>query len=105
MLIIRLQRIGKRHAAQYRLVAAEKSRPVGKKVLKVLGNYHPVSKVLTVSDKESLQKYVDLNVEMSLTVASILKKNGIVKAQVEKPVKEKKTAPKKTAAKKTTKAE
>lgn len=115
MLIARLQRIGKIHRAEYRLVVAEKRRHVSKLAHEVLGNYNPATKKLTITKPEALQKFLDLNIELSETVKSILKKNGFEKKAVKKAVKEakpakkvveksEKPAAKKPAAKKTTKA-
>jgi small subunit ribosomal protein S16 len=98
MLIIRLQRIGKKHAAEYRLVVAEKKRHVSKQVNTVLGNYNPVTKKLVLKHGADVNKYIDLNIEQSDTVRSILKKNGFEKKAVVKATKAK-AEPKATAAK------
>lgn len=94
MLIIRLQRIGKRHAPQFRIVVAEKARSVSKKFKEVLGNYHPVTKKLTIKSEDVLKKYLDNNTQMSDTVKSIFVKNGHLKADKidKKVVKKEKTA-------------
>lgn len=86
MLIIRLQRIGKKHSPQFRLVVAEKTRSVSKKFKEILGNYHPVTKKLTLKGEDVLKKYLDNNIQMSETAKSILVKNGHVKAD-KKPAK------------------
>jgi small subunit ribosomal protein S16 len=82
MLTIRLQRIGKIHNAEYRVVVAEKRNHVSKQVHEVLGNYSPHTKKLTIKTGADVQKYLNLNIETSATVTSILKKNGFEKKVV-----------------------
>jgi small subunit ribosomal protein S16 len=79
MLIIRLQRTGKRHAPSYRLVVAEKARSVSKKIQEVLGTYSPATKVLVLKQGNTLEIHLKNNIQMSETVASILKKNTLLK--------------------------
>jgi small subunit ribosomal protein S16 len=97
MLTIRLQRIGKIHNAEYRVVVAEKRNHVSKQVHEVLGNYSPHTKKLTIKTGADVQKYLDLNIETSATVTSILKKNGFEKkAAITKTPKTKKVVETKT---------
>ena len=104
MLIIRLQRIGKKHAPEYRLVVAEKRKHVSKQVHTVLGNYSPITKKLVVKPGVDINKFLDLNIAQSDSVSSILKKNGFEKKKAEKSTKEApKKAEKPTAEKKVTK--
>lgn len=99
MQIIRLQRIGKKHVAEYRLVVAEKTRHVSKLAAEILGHYNPRTKVLALRSQEKVQKYLDLNTAMSDTVKSLLKKNNFVvdKVKVENKATTKVSEPKKEA--------
>lgn len=83
MLIIRLQRIGKTHNPEYRLVVAEKRKHVSKNVHEVLGHYNPITKKLQLRNTDSVQKYLAFNVAMSPTAEAILKKNGFAKPKNE----------------------
>lgn len=107
MLTIRLQRIGKKHKPEYRLVVAEKRTHVSKNVHEILGHYNPVSKKLQVRNEDTLRKYLDLNTELSETAGSILKKNGFekkAKVSAKKVEKTEKKVPAKKAVKKTVKS-
>ena len=44
MLIIRLQRVGKKHQTSYRLVVAERRSKLGAQPVEDLGSYHPLTK-------------------------------------------------------------
>ena len=79
MLIIRLQRTGKRHAPTYRLVVAEKQKSVSKKIHDIIGTYHPVSKQLVLKQGNKLETYLQNNIAKSETALSILKKNNLIK--------------------------
>jgi small subunit ribosomal protein S16 len=76
MLTIRLQRGGKRHAPFYRLVIADKARHVTKKIIANIGTYSPATKVLNLTDKASLEKYLNSGATVSTTAKSILTKAG-----------------------------
>lgn len=79
MLVIRLHRIGRVHKPFYRLVLAQKHKHVSKKFIHNFGTYNPITKELKIIEAEKLQKYLDLNVELSDTVRSLLKKNSYIK--------------------------
>jgi ribosomal protein S16 len=78
MLIIRLKPIGRKYNKKYRLVAAPKRRHVKKLVNEYLGHYDPISKILTINNKEKLDTFIKNNIEISDTAQSILKKNNLL---------------------------
>lgn len=70
MLIIRLQRTGKKNQADFRIVLAEKASPVNKKINEVLGSYNPRKKNFMV--KEDRVKYwLEQRAELSPTVHNL----------------------------------
>ena len=90
MLVIRLQRTGRTQMPLYRLVLAEKTSHVSKKVKEILGHYNPRTKELVVQ-KELLQKWLDLNISCSDTAHNLLVRNAHLKAELIVPNFTKKT--------------
>lgn len=79
MLIIRLQRTGKKNQADFRIVLAEKTAPVNKKIAEVLGSYNPRSKKFQV--KEDRVKYwTSQHVQVSPTVHNLFVWKGLIEA-------------------------
>ena len=78
MLVIRLQRVGRKNLAAYRVVLAEKHRAVKKKSIEVLGHYIPTRnpKVLEV-ETEKVADWISKGAQPSPTVASLLKQLGM----------------------------
>jgi len=76
MLIIRLQRTGKKNQADFRLVLAEKEAPVNKKVTEILGSYNPRKKVFQVKE-ERLKYWLGQKVSLSETVQNLLITKGL----------------------------
>ena len=78
MLVIRLQRTGRENTPTYRLVVAEKARPVKGKFLEILGHYLPAREnpVFEHND-ESIEKWIAKGAIPSDTVARLLKKDGL----------------------------
>lgn len=78
MLVIRLQRVGRKNLAAYRVVLAEKHRAVKKKAIEVLGHYIPTRnpKVLEI-DTEKVAEWIGKGAQPSQTVASLLKQLGM----------------------------
>lgn len=73
MLAIRLQRIGRKGYAQYRIIVQEAQRsPSSGRVVANLGNFNPHTKEVTV-DKEAAEKYLDNGAQPSARVARLLK--------------------------------
>jgi ribosomal protein S16 len=80
MLTIRLQRTGKKNAASFRIVVAEKASHVSKKVTEVLGTYSAAKKEFHISNPERLQYWIEQHVEASPTVHNLLVAKGLLKA-------------------------
>lgn len=93
MLVIRLQRVGRKNLAAYRVVLAEKHRAVKKKAIEVLGHYIPTRnpKVLEI-DTEKVADWISKGAQPSSTVASLLKQLGMkdMEQYLSKPTKTRK---------------
>ena len=76
MLIIRLQRTGKKNQADFRIVLAEKAAPVNKKVTEILGSYNPRKKTFQVKE-ERVKYWTSKNVELSATMHNLLVTKGL----------------------------
>lgn len=77
MLVIRLQRRGRKGLAQYRLVVQDKrTHPTKEKVVARLGSYNPHTKEITL-DKDLAQKFIDNGAQPSDRVAKLLKNEGV----------------------------
>ena len=81
MLIIRLQRKGRRHLPFYWVVVAQKHKHVSKKIHEKLGTYNPLTKEL-VLDKDRAKFYIDSNVGYSDSAAVLLEKEGLIKREM-----------------------
>ncbi len=77
MLTIRLQRTGKRNQADFRIVLAEKTAPVQKKHLEVLGTYNPRKKNFQVNE-ERAKYWITQRVELSPTVHNLFVSEGLL---------------------------
>ncbi len=78
MLVIRLQRTGRENLPTYRIVVAEKRKPVKGKFLEIIGHYLPARdpKVLEVNGKRA-EEWIKKGAVPSDTVARLLKKQGL----------------------------
>lgn len=78
MLVIRLQRTGRENLPTYRLVVAEKTRPVKGKFLEILGHYLPARdpSVFEV-DTAKVSTWIGKGAMPSDTVARLLKRKGM----------------------------
>lgn len=78
MLIIRLQRTGRENLPTYRLVVAEKARPVKGKFLEILGHFLPARKpaILDVK-KDRVEFWVKRGAAVSNTAARLFQKEGM----------------------------
>ena len=77
MLVIRLQRTGRKGHAQFRIVVQDSRRtPTSGKIVAQVGTYNPHSKELNIN-KERAQHYLDHGAQPSERVISILKKEGL----------------------------
>jgi small subunit ribosomal protein S16 len=88
MLVIRLQRTGRKGHAQFRVVVQDSRRtPTSGKIVALLGTYDPHTKQ-TVITKERAQHYLDHGAQPSPRVVSLLKAEGVkLPKWVEKPAK------------------
>jgi small subunit ribosomal protein S16 len=77
MLVIRLQRVGRKGLAQFRVVVQDSRRtPTSGRVVALLGHYNPHSKE-TVINKEKTQFYLDNGAQPSERVVLLLKSEGV----------------------------
>jgi len=81
MLTIRLQRTGSKNRPAFRVVLAQAYRAASKKVLEVLGNYNPATKVLGVKDEARIKYWLGQNVQLSPTVHNLFVQNKLVDAK------------------------
>jgi small subunit ribosomal protein S16 len=80
MLIIRLQRTGKKNQADFRIVLAEKTAPVNKKFTEILGSYNPRKKVFQAKE-ERVKYWVSQHVQISPTVHNLFVTKGLLDAK------------------------
>jgi small subunit ribosomal protein S16 len=81
MLIIRLQRTGKKNAADFRIVLAQKTSSAAKKFVEVLGSYNPRSKGFMIKDEERLKYWIAQHVEISPTMHNLLVGKNLLDAK------------------------
>lgn len=90
MLVIRLQRIGRRHQPGYRLVVAEKRSKLGGPPTEDLGSYNSFSKALGLN-KERILYWLKIGARVTPTVHNLLVKGGVISAP-KKPIKTRRKA-------------
>jgi len=77
MLVIRMQRTGRKGHAQFRVVVQDSRRtPTSGKIVAALGSYDPHAKVANI-DKEKIAFYLEHGAQPSDRVARMLKKEGV----------------------------
>jgi len=87
MLTIRLQRMGKKKFATYRLVISEKSRDTQGDNLEILGTHNPHNKENGLVLKEERIKYwISKGAQTSNTVNNLLVKAGVIEGVKKKSV-------------------
>lgn len=78
MLVIRLQRTGRKNLPSFRLVVAEKARSAKGKFHEIVGHYLPAQEPPVVSvEKERISHWVKQGAQPSDTVARLLKRQGM----------------------------
>lgn len=77
MLVIRLQRTGRRNQVAYRIVVAEHSAPVKGRVVDSVGMYNPSEQKKINFDAAKIEDWISKGAKPSDTVASLLKANGM----------------------------
>lgn len=77
MLVIRLQRTGRKGHAQFRVVVQDSRRtPTSGKIVAQVGTYDPHTKTVNI-DKDRAQHYLEHGAQPSERVVFILKKEGV----------------------------
>ncbi|MEK7217793.1 MAG: 30S ribosomal protein S16 [Patescibacteria group bacterium] len=79
MLIMRLQRIGKRGQAYFRIIVTEHTKKPQGEYLELLGSYDPHKKSLLVK-KERIEHWMSKGVQLSPTVNNLFVNNKIIVA-------------------------
>lgn len=79
MLVIRLQRVGKKNQPSYRIVLAEKSAPVKGRFLEIMGNYNPRLKTKSF-EKDRILYWLSKGAQASATVHNLLVSEKIIDA-------------------------
>ncbi|MBP3869944.1 MAG: 30S ribosomal protein S16 [Faecalicoccus sp.] len=80
MVKLRLKRMGKKHSAFYRIVAADSKSPRDGRIIEELGTYNPVAKDNQVTlNKELALKWLKNGAKPTDTVRSILSHEGVMK--------------------------
>jgi len=87
MLVIRLQRLGKKKQPTYRVVVSEKTKDTQANSLEILGHYNPVFSSKKLELKEDRIKYwLSKGAQASGTVHNLLIKAGVVSGDKKKSV-------------------
>lgn len=77
MLVIRMQRTGRKGHAQFRVVVQDSRRtPTSGKLVASLGHYNPHTKTAVI-DKEKAEKFITNGAQPSDRVARLLQKEGV----------------------------
>ena len=84
MLVIRLQKLGKKHTATFRVVVTEKTAGAGRKYLELLGNIDRKTKKVALN-KEQILHWISKGAQPSDTVHNLLISNDIISG-AKKPV-------------------
>lgn len=85
MLMIRLQRIGKKKQPTYRFVISEKARDTHGRALEILGNYNPKDKKLELKE-DRIKHWLSVGAQASNTVHNLLLKAGVITGKKKKSV-------------------
>lgn len=80
MLVIRLNRFGKRNQAAFRVVLQEKTKAPGHRHVEMLGSYNPHTKVTTLK-KERILYWIGIGAQPSDRVHNILVKEGVTEGK------------------------
>lgn len=73
MVTIRLSRIGRKKAPYYRIVAVDSRKKATGMVLKNLGTWNPIKKILNIK-KDEVKIWVEKGAQISVTVKKLLEK-------------------------------
>ena len=82
MIKLRLKRMGAKKRPSYRIVAAESSSPRDGRIIESIGNYDPITEPAGRKINEERARYwLSVGAQPSDTVASLLRKQGILPAK------------------------
>lgn len=81
MLVIRLNRYGKKNQAQFRVILQEKSKAPGHRHVEVLGSHNPHSKE-TILKKERILHWIGQGAQPSDRVHNMLVKAGVIEGKI-----------------------
>lgn len=87
MLMIRLQRLGKKGQPSYRLVVSEKLQDTQGRSTEIVGHYSPLKtpKVLELN-KERILHWIGVGAQLSATVNNLLMNAGVIEGKKKKSV-------------------
>ena len=77
MLIIRLQKVGKKHTTTFRVVLTQKTAGPKRKYLELLGNVNRKSKAVSLS-KERILHWISQGAQPSETMHNLLISQGVI---------------------------
>jgi len=81
MLMIRLQRIGRKHDPHFRIVVIEKQRgPKSGKFTEIVGSYNPKSSEVQLKE-DRIKYWVSVGAQLSGTVNNFLVNKGVIKGK------------------------
>ncbi|OGH59481.1 MAG: 30S ribosomal protein S16 [Candidatus Magasanikbacteria bacterium RIFCSPHIGHO2_01_FULL_33_34] len=87
MLVLRLQRLGKKKNPSYRLMVSEKTKDTQAGTLEHLGTYNPVVTPKVVNlNVERIKYWISVGAQPSASVNNLLINEGIIKGDKEKSV-------------------
>ena len=88
---LRLKRMGAKQKPFYRIVAADARSPRDGRFIETVGTYNPVANPAEIKiDKEIALKWLNNGAQPTDTVASLLRKEGIMKEYKDSKVKKEK---------------
>lgn len=100
MIIIRLQRVGKKHTATFRVVLTEKTAGPRRKYLELLGNLNRKTKAVSLN-KERILYWIGKGAQPSDSIHNLLVSQGIISG-AKKPIHKKSKKPPTAATPETT---
>ncbi len=77
MLVLKLQRVGKKHQASFRLVVGEKRTKLNGKQLEYLGWYNPQNKKAGL-EKDRILHWLKVGAQKTATVHNLLINQGVI---------------------------
>lgn len=80
MLMIRLQRVGRKNDPAFRLVLAEKRSKPKSGELEILGSYHPKTKE-TILKNERILYWISKGAKLSVTAHNLLISKGVIQGK------------------------